>query len=77
MGRERDILEKLRAATHELRPDCKCKRFRCFENMSEKERNKRRMVCWHNDNYKNKIKRKKIMSKFDKGKHNNLFAATL
>lgn len=37
-GRERDVLKKLRATTHELGPDCNCKRYRCFENISVEER---------------------------------------
>jgi len=32
-GRERDVFQKIR--TNELGPDCKCKRFRCLENISE------------------------------------------
>ena len=38
MGRERDVLKKLRATIHELGPDCKCKRYRCFENISDEEK---------------------------------------
>jgi len=34
-GKERDVLKKIRATTHELEPDCKCKHFRCFENIFE------------------------------------------
>lgn len=42
MGRERDVLKKLRATTHELEPDCKCKRYCCFENISDE--NKKRII---------------------------------
>ncbi|KAL4104272.1 hypothetical protein QTP88_019581 [Uroleucon formosanum] len=37
-GRERDVLKKLRATTHELGPKCKCKRYRCFENVSDEDK---------------------------------------
>lgn len=37
-GRERDVLKKLRATTHELGPDCKCKRYRCFQNITDEEK---------------------------------------
>lgn len=38
MGRERDVLKKLRASTHELGPDCKCKHYLYFENITDEER---------------------------------------
>lgn len=39
MGRERDVLEKLRATIHELGPDYICERYSCFENISDAKKN--------------------------------------
>lgn len=39
-GRMRDVLKKWRVSTHEAGPDCKCKRQKCFERVSEGERKK-------------------------------------
>jgi hypothetical protein len=38
MGRERNVLKKLRATTHELGPNCKCKRYRYFKKVSDKDK---------------------------------------
>lgn len=38
LGRVRDADKVLRATTHELGPDCRCKRFKCFEQVNEGER---------------------------------------
>lgn len=37
-GRGRDVMKILRATTHELGPDCFCKRFKCFTVVPEPER---------------------------------------
>lgn len=57
MGRKRvDVLKKLCATTHELGPDCKCKRYRCFENITDEE--KKRIIREFNSlkNYNNQSK---------------------
>lgn len=38
LGRLRDVAKKLRVQSHELGSDCKCKRLKCFEQISENER---------------------------------------
>lgn len=38
IGRMRDTMKSLRASTHEIGEDCKCKRYRCFEIIPESER---------------------------------------
>lgn len=38
-GRVTDVNKKLRATTHELGPNCKCKRLKCFEVINEDQRN--------------------------------------
>lgn len=30
-GRMSDVKKKLLSSTHELGPDCRCKRYKCFE----------------------------------------------
>lgn len=46
-GRVRDVMKTLRATTHELGPDCRCKRFHCFTSICEPER--RRIIREFND----------------------------
>jgi len=55
-GRERDVMKKLRAITYELGPDYKCKRYRCFENISDEE--KKRVIREFNNlgNYNDQSK---------------------
>lgn len=37
-GRMKDVMKVLRAESHELGPDCSCKKLRCFETVLEDER---------------------------------------
>lgn len=46
-GRLSDVMKKLRLSTHELGPDCKCVRFRCFEKITLCER--RRIIKEFNE----------------------------
>ncbi|KAL1497343.1 hypothetical protein ABEB36_008325 [Hypothenemus hampei] len=39
-GRMTDVMKVLRAESHELGPNCFCKRLQCFKNVSEDERKK-------------------------------------
>ncbi|CAG9828395.1 unnamed protein product [Diabrotica balteata] len=48
-GRMTDAAKKLRLCSHELGPDCKCKRLNCFVNVSYE--NKLRILRDFNDNY--------------------------
>lgn len=47
IGRVTDVMKKLRASTHELGPDCFCKRFKCFSTISAPERH--RLIREFND----------------------------
>lgn len=38
IGRMRDTMKSLRASTHEIGKDCKCKRYQCFDVIPESER---------------------------------------
>lgn len=38
IGRMRDTMKSLRASTHEIGKDCKCKRYQCFDTIPESER---------------------------------------
>ncbi|CAG9833239.1 unnamed protein product [Diabrotica balteata] len=48
-GRMTDVAKKLRLCSHELGPDCKCKRLNCFVNVSDE--NKLRILRDFNNNY--------------------------
>ena len=37
-GRMTEVMKKMQLSTHELGPDCKCLRFKCFINVKEIER---------------------------------------
>lgn len=36
-GRMSDVKKKLLASTHEIGPDCKCVRLKCFQNIEKRE----------------------------------------
>ncbi|KAL3275591.1 hypothetical protein HHI36_020346 [Cryptolaemus montrouzieri] len=46
-GRVRDVMNTLRATTHELGPDYQCEQFHCFTSICEPER--RRIIREFND----------------------------
>lgn len=37
-GRMTDVMKKIRLSSHKTGQDCLCKRFKCFENVTEEER---------------------------------------
>lgn len=39
-GRSSDVMKKLRLCTHEIGPDCECKRLKCFQVSSKDNINK-------------------------------------
>lgn len=39
LGRLRDVAKRLRVQSHEPGPNCNCKRLKCFETISQEERN--------------------------------------